>query len=174
MMQARAMAPEEILLPAKPAFIVATLGVALFVNLLPWPAAWLWARPDFVALVVLFWCINQPRKVGFGAAWLLGLLMDVADGSLFGQHALAYSILACAGIVLHRRMQRFSITPQALHVIPLLLLTDVIVLLIRMIAGSDFPGYRYFIGSFVAGALWPALSVLLKLPQRPRPHPDHA
>ena len=173
MMHSRAATPQEILLPVKPAFIVATLIAALLVNLLPWSGWWLWVRPDFVALVVLYWCIEQPRKIGFTAAWLLGLLMDVADGSLFGQHALAYSILAYAGIVLHRRVQRFSITPQVLHVIPLLLLNDVIVLVIRMLTGADFPGYQYFAGSFVGGALWPALSILLKLPQRPNADPDH-
>lgn len=172
-MPTRAMAPQVILLPIKPGFIVATLIIALFANLLPWSGWWLWLRPDFVALVVLYWCIDQPRKIGFTAAWLLGLLMDVADGSFFGQHALAYTILAYAGIVLHRRVQRFSVTPQVLHVIPLLLLNDVIVLLIRMLAGGEFPGYQYFLGSLVGAALWPALSVLLKLPQRPRPDPDH-
>ena len=131
-----------------------------------------WIKPDFVALIVLYWCIEEPRKIGFLTAWRLGLLMDVADGSLFGQHALAYSILAYAGIVLHRRVQRFSMAPQILHVIPLLLFTDLVVLLVRALAGADFPGYAYFLGSFTGAALWPALSHLLKLPQRPRPDPD--
>ena len=173
MMYARPATPQEILLPAKPAFIVATLCGALLLNLLPSSGWWLAVRPDFVALILLFWCIEQPRKIGFTAAWLLGLLMDVADASLLGQHALAYSILAYAGIVLHRRVQRFSVTPQVLHVIQLLLLNDVIVLFVRIVAGGDFPGYTYFVGSLIGGALWPALAIVLKLPQRPRPDPDH-
>lgn len=166
--------PEEILKPAKTGFIAFTLFVALLINLLPWAGWGLLVRPDFVALVLLYWCIDQPRKVGFGVAWILGLLMDVSDGSLFGQHALAYTIMAYAGIALHRRVQGFAITPQALQVMPLLLLNDAIVLLVRMAAGSDFPGYWYFFGSIVGGLLWPALSYLLKLPQRPRVDPDHA
>ena len=173
MSYARPATPEEILLPARPAFIVGTLLTALLMNLLPWSGWWLVIRPDFVALILLFWCIEQPRKIGFATAWLLGLLMDVADASLLGQHALAYSILAYAGIVLHRRMQRFAVTPQVLHVIPLLLLNDAIVLCVRMLAGSDFPGYQYFIGSLIGGALWPALAIVLKLPQRPKVDPDH-
>jgi len=172
-MYARPTIPQEILLPARPVFIVATLLAALLVNLLPWSGWWLAIRPDFVALTLLVWCIEQPRKIGFTTAWLLGLLMDVADASLLGQHALAYSILAYAGIVLHRRVQRFSVTPQALHVIPLLLVNDAIVLVIRILAGSDFPGYHYFIGSIIGGALWPALAIVLKLPQRTKPDPDH-
>lgn len=163
----------ELLLPVKPWFIAATLVVAFLLNLLPLSGWWLWVKPDFVALLVLFWCVDQPRKVGFLAAWLLGLLMDIADGSLFGQHALAYSILAWAGIVLHRRVLRFSMAPQILHVIPLLLATDLLVLIVRLVAGADFPGIQYFIGSFIGGALWPLISVLLKLPQRPQPDPDH-
>ena len=166
--------PHEILLPVRPGFIALTLVAAFLVNLLPWSGALLWVKPDFVALVVLYWCIEQPRRVGFVAAWLLGLAMDIADGTLFGQHALAYSILAYAGIVLHRRVLGFSGTPQVMHVIVLLLMNDLIVLAIRMLAGADFPGIQYFVGSFVAGALWLPLGALLKLPQRPKSDPYHA
>jgi rod shape-determining protein MreD len=169
----QALGAHEILLPVRPAFIALTLVLAALLNVLPWSGWAMWIRPDLVALVVLYWCIWQPRRIGFATAFLLGLLMDVADGALFGQHALAYSILAYAGIVLHRRVRMFTLTPQVVHVIPLLLLNDVIVLAIRSLAGADFPGYRYFIGSFVGGALWPLISVLLKLPQRPRSDPDH-
>ena len=166
-------APQVILLPVRASFIVITLIAALLANLLPWSGAWLWIKPDFVALVVLYWSIEQPRKFGFIAPWLLGLFMDVADGTLFGQHALSYSMLAYAGIVLHRRVLGFTGTAQVAHVVILLLMNDLIVLTVRALAGADFPGFQYFIGSFVAGALWPPLSVLLKLPQRPTMDPDH-
>ena len=164
--------PREILVPVRAGFIAFTLVAALLLNLLPWSGAWLWIKPDFVVLVLLYWCVEQPRKIGFVSAWLLGLVMDVAEGSLFGQHALSYSILAYAGIVLHRRVLMFSGTPQMLHVVVLLLMNDFIVITIRVLAGADFPGFQYFIGSFVAGALWLPLGVLLKLPQRPQPDPD--
>jgi rod shape-determining protein MreD len=165
-------APQEILLPVRAGFIALTLIAALMLNLLPWSGAWLWLKPDFVALVVLYWCIEQPRKVGFVSAWMMGLFMDVADGTLLGQHALAYSILAYAGIVLHRRVRMFSGTPQVVHILFLLMLNDLIVLAIRLAAGADFPGLQYFIGSFVAAALWLPLGALLKLALRPRLDPD--
>jgi len=167
-MQPRDVAPHEILLPVKPAFIVFTLSAALIVNLLPWSGLLLALKPDFVALAVLYWCIHQPRKVGFTAAWLMGLMMDAADGSLLGQHALAYSVLAFTGIVLHRRVQMFTMKDQVLHVIPILLLNDVVVLAIRKLAGAGFPGFTYFAGSVIAGAMWPVMCFLLKQPQRPK------
>ncbi len=171
-MQLRDIAPHEILLPVRPAFIAFTLIAALIINFLPWSGPWFAVKPDFVALVVLYWCIQQPRKLGFAAAWLMGLIMDIADGSLLGQHALAYSVLAFAGIVLHRRVLMFTMKNQILHVIPILLLNDLIVLVIRKLAGADFPGFGYFVGSLIAGALWPVMCFLLKLPQRPTPDPD--
>jgi rod shape-determining protein MreD len=166
-------ASDEILLPVNPAFIIATLAGALFMNMLPWSGYALWIKPDFVALAVLFWCIEQPRRIGFTIAWLLGLLMDVADGSLFGQHALAYAILAYAGLVLHRRVRMFPLSAQVLHILPLLLMNDLIVLLIRMLAGGDFPGTAYFLGSVVGAALWPVVAFFFKLPQRPNYDRDH-
>lgn len=172
-MATREARPQQILLPVKPAFIVLTLMMALIVNLLPWSGLALAIKPDFVALTLLYWCIHQPRKVGFVVAFLFGVVMDIADGSLLGQHALAYSVLAYAGIVLHRRVLGFSMRHQVLHVIPLLLLNDIIVLAIRAMAGSDFPGWLYFFGSLLGGILWPLLSWMLRLPQIPKPDPDH-
>lgn len=172
-MYVRDIGPHEILLPVKPAFIAFTLLGALLMNLLPWTSVALVLKPDFVALVLLYWCVVQPRKVGFTTAWLLGVIMDVADGSLFGQHALAYSVLAYAGLVLHRRVLSFPMKDQVLNVIPLLLLNDSIVLAIRKLGGADFPGLSYFVGSCIAGALWPLLAVLFKMPQRQGIDPDH-
>lgn len=173
-MQPRDIAPQEILLPVKPLFIAFTLIAALMANLLPWSGEWLIAKPDFAALIVLYWCIHQPRRFGFAVAWLMGLAMDVAIGSVLGQHALAYSVLAYAGIVLHHRVLMFGMENQILHVIPMLLLTNLIVLAIRMFAGADFPGFGYFAGSLFAGALWPLMCFVLKLPQRTTPGRDNA
>ena len=162
----QALGQHDIPLPVKTSFIAFTLIAAILLNMLPWSGAAFWFRPDFVALAILYWVIQQPHRVGFATAFILGLLMDVSDGALLGQHALAYSILVYGGILFHRRVRMFSPVAQIVHVIPLLLVNDVIILGIRLLAGADFPGYRFFIGSFVGAALWPFLSMLLKLPQR--------
>src|ERR1043165_2695194 len=146
-------ARHEILLPVKPAFIVATFIAAAMINMMPWTGYATWLRPDFVALVLLYWIIDQPRLVGFTAAFALGLLMDVAEGALLGQHALSYTILAYAGIALNRRVRMFSLVSQVVHYEQRQHVHDLIVLGVRLLAGAEFPGYRYFFGSFVAAAL---------------------
>lgn len=172
-MALRAARPHEILLPVKPAFIAFTLGAALVANLLPWAGALAPVRPDFLALTLLYWCIHQPRRVGFAPAWLLGLAMDVGEASLLGQHALAYTLLAYAGITLSRRVQLFDLKQQILHVAPLLLLTQIVTLAVRLAAGADFPGLAYFAASLSGAALWPAAVILFELPRRPRLDPEH-
>jgi rod shape-determining protein MreD len=165
---------EEILLPVKPLYISITLFVALLINLLPLTGWLLALRPDFVALVLLYWGIHQPRKVGYLPAWLLGLAMDVADGSLFGQHALAYSVMMFAAIALRRRVSMFDMRHQILHVLPILLVMQLMVFGVRLAAGGEFPGWWYFLSSFAGALLWPATDVLVKIPLRQRHDPDEA
>jgi rod shape-determining protein MreD len=165
---------EEILLPVKPLYIAITLFVAMMINLLPLTGWVLAIRPDFAALVLLYWGIFQPRKIGFLPAWLLGLAMDVADGSLFGQHALAYSVMMFAAIALHRRVSMFDLRHQILHVLPILLIMQLIVLGVRHAAGGQFPGWWYFLSSITGALLWPATDLLLKIPLRQRIDPDDA
>ena len=153
----------RILLPARNWFVTTTLLLALFLNLAP--LGRLPFVPDWVALVLTFWCIHQPMKVGMGTAFILGLAMDVADASIMGQHALAYVLLAFAGCGLSRRILWFPLLLQAAHVLPMLLTGQVVMLLARMIGGAEFPGLLWFAASFVAAALWHPLTYLLLLPQ---------
>ena len=113
--------PQRILLPAKVSFIVLTVALALLFNLLPWRNTA--GVPDLTAAVLAFWCIHQPRRVGIGIAWTLGLLLDVGNGALLGQHALGYSVLAFLAFAVHRRILWFPLWQQALHLL-LLLLVD--------------------------------------------------
>ena len=153
-----------ILQPVRASTIVASLALALFLNFLPWRD--LRVVPDFVALVLLFWCIRQPRLVGLGIAWSLGLLTDAGNGVLLGQHALAYSLLAFLGIWFSRRILWFGPGLQALHVGALLLTAQGVSLLVRVVSGNDFPGWAMFIGPLAGAVLWPLVSWLLLLPQR--------
>ena len=163
---------EEILLPVRPLYVAVTLIAALLLNLMPLTGWVLALRPDFVALTLLYWGIQQPRKVGFLPAWLLGLAVDVAEGSLFGQHALAYSVMMFSAIALHRRVAMFGVRHQMLHVLAILLLMQVIVLAVRAAAGGEYPGWWYFVPSVIGALLWPVTQFLFRIPLRSRRDPD--
>ena len=154
----------QILLPVRVSTILGSLVLALFLNFLPWRD--LRVVPDFVALVVVFWCIRQPRLVGLGVAWSLGLITDAGNGVLLGQHALAYSLLAFLSIWLSRRILWFGVGLQALHVGAMLLVAQGVALLVRVSAGDSFPGWPMFVGPIAGALLWPVVTWLLLLPQR--------
>jgi rod shape-determining protein MreD len=151
-------------MPVRLSTIVASFALALFLNFLPWRDLRL--MPDFVALALCFWCIRQPRLVGLGVGWTLGLLCDAGNGVLLGQHALAYSILAFLSLWLSRRILWFGPGLQALHVLLILLATQGVTLLVRLAAGNAFPGWPIFVGPMIGAMLWPVVTWLLLLPQR--------
>ena len=156
--------PQHILMPVRISTIALSFAAALLLNFLPWPD--LRFVPDFVALVLCFWCVRQPRLVGLGVGWALGLLTDAGNGVLLGQHALAYSLLAFLSIWLSRRILWFGALQQAFHIAPLLLASHAAVLLVRLGSGSPFPGWAIFVGPLLGAVLWPLLSWLLLMPQR--------
>ena len=157
-------AAQRILLPVRAGTILASFALALLANFLPWRNVAL--APDCVALVLVFWCVREPRLVGLGAGWLLGLLIDVGNGVLMGQHALAYSLLAFSSITLSRRILWFPLWGQALHVAALLLFAQAVSALVRLAAGAEFPGWTITVGPLIGAALWPVVTTLLLIPQR--------
>src|SRR5690348_7721993 len=167
-------APEEILRPAKPWFVLSSLLVGLLLNLVPVSGVVLAYRPDFLALVLLYWCIQEPRYVGVATAWIVGLLMDVGDATVFGQHALAYAVLAYGAEYFRRRVLRFPLWQQAAQVGVLLLFCTGLVLLVRVVGGAPMPRWTYAVGPLVGAFLWPLVTVLLQSPQRPRRSKDRA
>jgi rod shape-determining protein MreD len=161
---------QQLLLPANPVFIWGSLLLALLVNMLPLGRVpWM---PDFVALVLVFWSIHQPQRVGIGVAFVFGLCMDVHQTALLGQHALAYTALSFFAITIHRRLLWFTVPSQALQVLPLFVLAHAIELAIRMLAGDVFPGFTVLLAPALEALLWPVISVLLLVPQRRAPDPD--
>ena len=165
---------QQLLLPANPLFIWTSLIVALLLNMLQ--NMGLWGRaawtPDLLALVLVFWSVHQPLRVGVGAAFVFGLLMDVHQGSVLGQHALAYTVLGFYAITIHRRLLWFSVPQQALQVLPLLLVAHAVELAVRMLVGGTFPGFLILLGPVIEALLWPLVTVVLLLPQRRAPDPD--
>lgn len=153
----------RILQPAKSWFIYLSLIIALVLCYIPTgrtPGV-----PDWVALVLMFWCIREPQRMGMGAAFVAGVLIDIGQGAAMGQHALAYVILAYLSGAVSRRLLWFESPQQAIHILPLLLLAQGLMVVVRLIAGAEFPGWWYFASSLTGALLWAPLSFILLLPQ---------
>lgn len=165
---------QQLLLPANPVFIwlslVAALALNMFSNMGLWGrAAW---SPDLLAVVLVFWSVHQPLRIGVGTAFFFGLAMDVHQGAMLGQHALAYTALGFLAISMHRRLLWFPVPNQSIQVLPLFVAAHLMELLVRMAAGGSFPGWSYLLSPLIEAALWPVANVLLLAPQRRAPDPD--
>ena len=161
---------QPLLLPANPVFIWFSLVLALVIMMLPFGRQpWM---PDLLALVLVFWTVHQPLRVGVGAAFAFGLVVDVQQAGLLGQHALVYTALSYLAIMVHRRLLWFPVTSQALQVLPLMLAAQLLELAVRLLADDGFPGWSFWLAPFLEAALWPVVSVLLILPQHRAHDPD--
>jgi rod shape-determining protein MreD len=160
----------QLLLPANPFFIAFTLLVALAFNMLPLGRQP--AMPDLLAVVLVFWNVHQPRRVGVGVAFMFGLLIDVHEGALLGQHALAYTLLSFVAITIHRRLLWFGLPEQTLQIAPVFFAAHAVSLAVRMIAGDMFPGWELLLAPLIEALLWPVAVLLLLAPQRRAPDPD--
>ncbi len=155
---------EYLLLPASRAYIAVTILLAAILNIMPWGRDF--GIPDFLALVLVFWNVHQPRKVGIGIGFLLGLLMDVHSSSVLGERALLYSLLSYGAWFMHRRVPWFRIVGQMLHVLPLFVIAQVIVVVVRVATGAPMPGGWIFVQWVSTMLLWPIADLLLLAPQR--------
>lgn len=157
--------PQFILRPVSVLFVAASLLGAFLCNLLPWGAlSWV---PDFLAIALMFWAVREPRIVGIGTAFALGLLMDVHDATVLGEHALGYTLLAYASAILSRRLPAFTLGMQALQVLPIFYVCTLATLGVRVFFGGFFPGWSAtLIAPALSALLWPVATWVLLAPQR--------
>ncbi len=159
---------QPLLLPASPWFIWATLFGMLLLNMLMnmgFSGRGAWA-PDLLALVLVFWSVHQPLRIGVGVAFAFGLGMDAHQGALLGQHALAYTVLGYLAITIHRRVLWFDVPSQALQVLPLFVVAHALQWLARLAAGDGWPGWPMLAAPVLEALLWPLATILLLAPQR--------
>jgi len=161
---------DQLLLPVNPLFLWFSLFAALVFNMLPFGRVA--AMPDVLALTLVFWNVHQPRRVGIGAAFVFGLLMDVHQGSLLGQHAQAYTLLSFFAITVHRRLLWFTLVEQALQILPLFIASHAVSLVVRLLSSGSFPGWTLLLAPLFEALMWPLVTILLLAPQRRAPDRD--
>jgi rod shape-determining protein MreD len=165
-------AGRPLLLPANPRFIVFTVIVGLLLNMLLGLTGWHWL-PDVLAIVVVFWNVYQPRRVGVVLAFVLGLALDVHESALLGQNALSYVVMSSIALAVQRRLLWFPLREQALQIAPLFVAAALVEWATRLIVQDAWPHWSQLLAPLLQAALWPLVGALLLAPQRRAFDPDN-
>lgn len=141
--------------------IFLTFLAACILAIIPIPERFAFMRPEWVSLVLIFWCMSLPHRIGVLSGWSIGLFMDVLYGTLLGQYALTLSVLAFLSYKLQTRLRLYPILQQSLIIMLLIALQQMMVLWIKGIAGDVPKSISYWIPSITSTLIWPFVVVVL-------------
>lgn len=124
-----------------------------------WALPW---RPAWIAMVLVYWCMALPERVGVLTGWAIGLVLDVMHGSILGQHAFGLAFVAYITVQYHQRVRVFPLTQQAMFVASLIFLYLVVMLWIYNVLGSVNYGPHYLLATITTALLWPWVFIILR------------
>ena len=148
--------------PLRNLVIYLSLLVALVLMILPLPD---WAqiyRPNWMALVLIYWSMALPKRVGLWFAFFSGIILDTSLGTLLGQHTLALVAIVSLNLNFYQRVRVLALIQQAIYVFVLLLVNQVIVAWVEGVLGRATPLLAFFSGPFIGMLIWPWLFVVLR------------
>lgn len=151
---------------------IITLLVGLMLTIMPLPELLINARPDWLALLVIFWAMQLPRAWSVGSAWLIGIVLDVAYGTLLGQHALALCVLAYLTVRFHLLMRVFPLLQLTATVFAMLALYQFLLFWVNGVAAVSAPAVSYWAPVISGTLVWPFLYMFLS-GIRYRSHPGN-
>jgi rod shape-determining protein MreD len=141
--------------------VIITIIVAMTLMIMPLPAGVENFRPDWLTLTLIYWAMWMPRTWSVGSAWLVGLFLDVAQGTLLGQHALVLSVVIFVTVRFHLLMRVFPMSQLTATVFSLLALYQFLLFWINGVAGIPVPMERYWAPVISGAILWPVVTMLL-------------
>jgi rod shape-determining protein MreD len=142
--------------------ILLTFVAAMMLTIVPLPDLLRHMRPEWSALVFIYWCMALPHRIGIGIGWMTGLLLDVLTGSLLGQHALGMTIIAYLVINMHQRIRLFPLWQQSVVIWMLLNLYQLLLLWFDGITGQPSRGLSFWLPPIVSMILWPGIFLILR------------
>jgi rod shape-determining protein MreD len=141
--------------------VINTFLVGLVLTIVPLPEVVDPFRPDWLAMLVIFWTMQLPRTWSIGSAWVIGIFLDVSQGTLLGQHALALCFVAFITVRMHLLMRVFPMPQLMATVLPILAIYQFLLFWINGVAGIDAPSVTYW-GPIISGTvLWPIVMIFL-------------
>ena len=146
--------------------IAVTLVIALTLVILPLPVVLEPYRPEWAMLVILYWSLALPARVGVGIAWLTGLLQDILQATALGAHALAFALVAYLTIQLYQRIRSVPIWQQALTVLMVLIAARGVLFVTRGLSDNPSVDWRFWLPALTSTLLWPPVFLLLRFLRR--------
>jgi rod shape-determining protein MreD len=142
--------------------ILLTFFVCMVLTIIPLPQ-WMAAfRPEWLALALIYWCMALPHRIGIFTAFSLGLVLDVLKGGVMGQHALALVVITYLTLKLYQQIRIYPMWQQALSVMALLILYQVLVMWINGIIGIKDSNWQYWLPAISSTLLWPWIYIILR------------
>ena len=141
--------------------ILTTFVVACILTIVPLPDKLVIFRPEWVSLVLIFWCMIVPHRVGVFSGWCMGLFMDVLYGTLLGQYALTMSVLAFLTYKLQTRLRLYPLLQQSMIIMLLIALQQMMGLWIKGISGQAPNNITYWLPSLTSTLVWPVVAIIL-------------
>ena len=141
--------------------VIITFIVGLMLTVMPLPESAEPFRPDWLALVVIFWAMQLPRTWSVGSAWIIGIVLDVSYGTLLGQHALALCLVAFATVRFHLLMRVFPLSQLSATIFALLALYQFILFWVNGVAGVTASTITYWAPVITGTLVWPFLFMFL-------------
>ena len=139
-------------------------GVLAIVPIPLWLALW---RPDWIALTLIYWVIALPHRIGMVAAWLVGLLVDVLEGTLLGLHAIVLMMSAYIALTLYQRLRMFTPLQQSLTILMLIGAGQLLIFWVQAATGQNTAdNLAIVISSMTSALLWPLVFVCLRFCRR--------
>jgi len=142
--------------------IIMSIVVALMLSLLPMPDWAMWARPAWVLMVLIYWAMTVPHRVGVFTAWFTGLVVDLLNGSLLGSHALAYMIVIYLVSGMYTRLNMYPLMQQGFWVLFFVIIYQFVMYCIQGFIGELPASHLYWLSSLTTMLLWPWLFVLMR------------
>jgi rod shape-determining protein MreD len=136
--------------------------LAALLAIFPFPNWLLWARPEWLALVLVYWVIALPNRVGIFTGLVLGVLLDVLEGALLGQNALSLAVLALLSLILYQRMRVTSLWQQSSMVFLLIGINQLICQWIQNLQGVGAQSLMFLLPAFTSALLWPVVLLILR------------
>jgi len=143
-----------------------TIIAAFMLAIMPLPDWAVELRPEWVTLVLIYWAMTAPSKVGVTAAWFTGLLLDVSYGTLMGQHAIGMVLVIYVIHMQHQRLHMASLLQQAIVIFALLFVKQLLILWVDGMLGRAPGSWLYFMPTITSTILWPWIFLILKELQR--------